>query len=60
MAPESVFTIFQNAYSHGPDSTLTAAASYMVMGTMLGIAVAARRLGITTEEAIEEKKPLVN
>jgi hypothetical protein len=39
---------------------LTAAASYMVMGTMLGIAVAARRLGITTEEAIEEKKPLVN
>ena len=39
---------------------LAAASSYMVMGTMLGIAVAARRLGITTEEAIEEKKPLVN
>ena len=32
----------------------------MVMGTMLGIAVVARRLGLTEEEVLEEEKPLVN
>ena len=39
---------------------LAAASSYMVMGTMLGIAVVARRLGLPEEEVLEEEKPLVN
>ena len=39
---------------------LTAAASYLVMGVMLGVAVVARRLGLPEEEVLEEEKPLVN
>ena len=39
---------------------LTAAASYLVMGVMLGVATVARRLGLPEEEVLEEEKPLVN
>ena len=39
---------------------LTAAASYLIMGVMLGVAVVARRLGLPDEEVLEEEKPLVN
>ena len=39
---------------------LTAAASYLIMGVMLGVAVVARRLGLPEEEVLEEEKPLVN
>ena len=38
---------------------VSAAASYMVMGVMLGISFACRRLGLV-EEVPEETKPVVN
>jgi hypothetical protein len=39
---------------------LATASSYIVMGTMLGITVVARRLGLPDKEVLEDETPLVN
>jgi hypothetical protein len=49
-----------NLDHHVAGALLTAAASYMVMGVMLGVAVVARGLGLPDEGMLEETEPLVN